>query len=181
MHHITPTTSPTSQRVGTKKKAEVSLSRAKVNRTIAHSPPAHGDMTTTMTTTTRIFAAMSNRAVVPRPRVGSGAQGRSSHRVRQQTNISYPSSTTSNVEPHAAVPTATTTTTSRRAAVLGTGFLLGAMMTGGTSAAAAIAPDSSAAAGVAPLEGDCADCVGVVNELLNSCPEETQAGPYPIH
>ena len=56
-------------------------------------------------------------------------------------------------------------------------------MLGGTLLAAAFtavpsarcAPSLVRLEGGAPREGDCPECVGVVNDLLNSCPEETEA------
>jgi hypothetical protein len=59
--------------------------------------------------------------------------------------------------------------TSRRFAVLGGGGSL-------LAAAASLSGGVAYASDGAPLVGDCADCVGIVNELLNSCPEETEAG-----
>lgn len=67
--------------------------------------------------------------------------------------------------------TDTTIASSRRSAVLGGALLLAASSSGGFTAP----PHASASTDGAPSVGDCADCVGVVNDLLNSCPEETEA------
>jgi hypothetical protein len=62
-------------------------------------------------------------------------------------------------------------TTSRRAfAALG-----GALLAAVAGEAAGWGAFAATGATAAPRVGDCADCVGVINDLLNSCPEETEA------
>ena len=68
------------------------------------------------------------------------------------------------------VDAATNATPSRRSALLAAGAALLSASSYSSASAAAATTDG------APLVGDCADCVGVVNDLLNSCPEETEVG-----